>query len=109
MLEQGEEGGVSLRQLFHEAESLFQQIDSSSLSSSSPELQEMVKDCCVRFSSVSSLQESLSIFSKNEVLDDVNTADLKYVHPLTPWTHLRLRASCLTPNIVNLCTSLGTY
>ncbi|KAJ3171820.1 hypothetical protein HK101_011225 [Irineochytrium annulatum] len=69
----------SLKTVFREADELYQSIESSSLSSNDPALQKDIARALQCFQDCSSMVRSLSIFSSNEVLDDINTSDLRYL------------------------------
>ena len=68
-----------LRTKFLEAQTLFQSVNDSSLSSTDSKFQDDVKKCANMLMECRNLIKSESVFSKGEEEEDVNTEDLKYL------------------------------
>ncbi|KAI8370832.1 TAP42-like protein [Choanephora cucurbitarum] len=71
--------GLSLGQLFHSGQSILTQLEDSSLSTIDPEYQAQVNDGIQRLTRADDLISKLHIFSDNEIIDDINTNDLKFL------------------------------
>lgn len=71
--------GLSLGQLFSLGQSVLTELDDSSLSSIDPEYQAQVSKGFQMLTRADDLVSKLAIFSDNEILDDINTNDLKFL------------------------------
>ncbi|RCH91201.1 hypothetical protein CU098_008715 [Rhizopus stolonifer] len=71
--------GLSLGQLFLSGQSILTQLEDSTLSSTDPQYQSQVKDAIQRLTRADELITQLHIFSDNEILEDMNTNDLKFL------------------------------
>ncbi|KAJ3151145.1 hypothetical protein HDU89_002357 [Geranomyces variabilis] len=69
----------SLRAEFSHGRALYAKLEDSQLSSSDPQFQKDAVECIASLTRCSSLVRQLSIFSRNETVEDVNTADLRYM------------------------------
>ncbi|KAI8999805.1 TAP42-like protein, partial [Gaertneriomyces semiglobifer] len=102
--------GGSLRDDFDRAEKLFSAIQSGEISGGSQEYQNAVNDAIRLFEQCEVLVRRLSIFSSNEILDDIHTTDLRYL--LTP-AYLAelhsLRCTTSQSRLQSLRTSLSYY
>ena len=68
-----------LSQLFRQAQAAYDEIDSSTLSGSDATLQQRVVDGLALVDAALARVVSMSVFSRNEILDDINTVDAKYL------------------------------
>ncbi|KAF9110411.1 hypothetical protein BGX27_006370 [Mortierella sp. AM989] len=73
------ENDASLAQIFQKAETLFLDIQKSSLSSTSDEFQAKVNDSIRGFERSAAMVRQLSLFSENEFMDDISTKDLRFL------------------------------
>lgn len=71
--------GLSLGQLFSTGQTLLSELEDTSLSSVDPEYQAKVADAIQRLRRADALVAQLNIFSDNEIIDDINTNDLKFL------------------------------
>ncbi|KAI8357258.1 TAP42-like protein [Blakeslea trispora] len=71
--------GLSLGQLFLSGQAILTELEDSSVSSISPEYQAQVNDGIQRLTRADDLVSKLHIFSDNEIFDDINTNDLKFL------------------------------
>ena len=75
----GDAGDVSLPALFTEATDLYDSIEESELNSGDPKLQADVAAAAALFARCDMMIRRAAVFSRNEELDDVKTADLPYL------------------------------
>ncbi|KAJ3148775.1 hypothetical protein HDU86_007330 [Geranomyces michiganensis] len=75
----GLDESCSLRAEFARGRYLYAKLEDSQLSSSDPQFQKSAIECIASFTRCSSLVKQLGIFSRNETVEDVNTADLRYL------------------------------
>ncbi|KAF9202929.1 hypothetical protein BGZ49_006965 [Haplosporangium sp. Z 27] len=73
------ENDASLAQIFQKAESLYLDIQNSSLSSTSDEFQSKVNDSIKGFERSATMVRQLGIFSENEFMEDISTKDLRFL------------------------------
>ncbi|KAI9363342.1 TAP42-like protein [Zopfochytrium polystomum] len=71
--------GRSLRSIFDEMQRRFQHLEDSDLSASDPKYQEEVSLAIIGCEQCAVLVRALSIFSSNELLEDINTTDLRFL------------------------------
>nr|KAJ3422871.1 hypothetical protein HK105_005893 [Polyrhizophydium stewartii] len=71
--------GMSLREQLARAIRLHTDIEASSLSSSDPAFQNLVREAVALLVDCKHKAAALALFSDNEILDDVNTADLRFM------------------------------
>ncbi|EPB85730.1 hypothetical protein HMPREF1544_07481 [Mucor circinelloides 1006PhL] len=71
--------GLSLGQLFSQGQLILTELEDSSLSSIDPVYQAQVAKGFQMLSRADDLVSKLAIFSDNEILDDINTNDLKFL------------------------------
>jgi immunoglobulin-binding protein 1 len=71
--------GLSLGQLFSAGQSILTELEDSSLSSIDPAYQSKVNAGIERLTRANHLVTQLDIFSDNELLDEINTNDLKFL------------------------------
>ncbi|KAI9354484.1 TAP42-like protein [Pilaira anomala] len=71
--------GLSLGQLFSTGQAILTELEETSLSSIDPEYQAKVSDAIQRLTRADALVSQLNIFSENEIIDDINTNDLKFL------------------------------
>lgn len=71
--------GLSLGQLFSTGQAILTELEETSLSSIDPEYQTKVTDAIQRLTRADALVSQLNMFSDNEILDDINTNDLKFL------------------------------
>ncbi|CAO3633501.1 unnamed protein product [Mucor hiemalis] len=71
--------GLSLGQLYSTGQAILTQLENSSLSSVDPAYQAQVSDAIQRLGRADDLIAKLNIFSDNEIIDDINTNDLKFL------------------------------
>jgi immunoglobulin-binding protein 1 len=71
--------GMSLGQLFSTGQAILTELEDSSLSSIDPVYQAKVNDAIRRLIRADDLVAQLNIFSDNEIIDDINTNDLKFL------------------------------
>ncbi|EDV20317.1 uncharacterized protein TRIADDRAFT_32305 [Trichoplax adhaerens] len=86
-----------LVEIYTNATRLHQEIETTGLSSSSSEYQQMVADCINDLHKVAGVINQLGLFSRNEVIDDVTTVQLGYfiVNALLADLNLKLQNSNL--------------
>ncbi|KAF9352169.1 hypothetical protein BGX26_009978 [Mortierella sp. AD094] len=70
---------ASLAQIFQRAETLFLDIQKSSLSSTSEEFQSKVNESIKGFERSGIMVRQLSLFSENEFMEDISTKDLRFL------------------------------
>ncbi|KAF9997233.1 hypothetical protein BGZ80_006038 [Entomortierella chlamydospora] len=73
------ENDASLAQVFQRAETLFLDIQKSSLSSTSEEFQSKVNESIRGFERSGIMVRQLSLFSENEFMEDISTKDLRFL------------------------------
>ncbi|KAJ1345351.1 hypothetical protein BSLG_000864 [Batrachochytrium salamandrivorans] len=71
--------GISLQAQFQHAIGLYNKLDNSDLSCSDISFQTMAKETADLLLDCKHKVESLSMFSTNEILEDINTADLRFL------------------------------
>ncbi|KAG2211944.1 hypothetical protein INT47_004631 [Mucor saturninus] len=71
--------GLSLGKLFSTGQTILTELEDTSLSSIDPEYQAKVADAIQRLSRADALVAQLNIFSDNEIFDEINTNDLKFL------------------------------
>ncbi|KAG0214773.1 hypothetical protein BGX28_001408 [Mortierella sp. GBA30] len=75
----GHEQDDSLAQVFQRAETVFLELQKSSLSSNSDEFQNKVDQSINGFEQSASMVRQLSLFSENEFMEDISTRDLRFL------------------------------
>ncbi|KAI9488437.1 TAP42-like protein [Zychaea mexicana] len=70
---------LSLGELFTTGQAYLTELEETSLASIDPEYQAKVRDALSRLERANDLVRQLSIFSSNELLDDINTQDLRFL------------------------------
>jgi hypothetical protein len=70
---------LTLGQLFSTGQKILTEIDNSSLSSVDPQYQAKVNQAIQRLGRADDLTAKLNLFSDNEIIDDINTNDLKFL------------------------------
>ncbi|TPX67267.1 hypothetical protein SpCBS45565_g03920 [Spizellomyces sp. 'palustris'] len=70
---------LPLRKEFQRGQALYQKLENSELASSDPAFQEDVTEGINSLLRCAALVETLGVFSSNELLEDINTADLRYL------------------------------
>jgi len=73
------ENGETLSSVYHSANSLFQKVKESMLSSNDPEHIKLVKEAANNVTKVKNMVNTLALFSDNEELRDVSSVNLKYL------------------------------
>ncbi|KAI1319003.1 hypothetical protein EDD11_005201 [Mortierella claussenii] len=73
------EDDASLAQVFQRAETLFLDLQQTSLSSTSDEYQAKVNDSIRGFERAETMVRQLSLFSDNEFMEDISTKDLRFL------------------------------
>ncbi|KAJ3073088.1 hypothetical protein HK102_006111 [Quaeritorhiza haematococci] len=73
------EGGLSLREEFTKGQQLHDKLEDSDLPSIDPAYQEDVTKAIESLSRCAALVSALSLFSSNEIVEDINTTDLRYI------------------------------
>ncbi|KAI9469094.1 MAG: TAP42-like protein [Benjaminiella poitrasii] len=71
--------GLSLGQLFSLGQSILNELEDTSLSSIDPHYQAKVKEGIIFLQSADDLVSKLHLFSENEIMEDINTNDLKFL------------------------------
>lgn len=71
--------GLSLGQLFSFGQNLLTELENTSLSSIDPEYQQKVNQGIAYLNQAQALVAKLHLFSDNEIIDDINTNDLKFI------------------------------
>lgn len=71
--------GLSLGQLFSFGQNLLTELENTSLSSIEPEYQQKVNQGITYLNQAQALVAKLHLFSDNEIIDDINTNDLKFI------------------------------
>ncbi|KAG1139155.1 hypothetical protein G6F37_010169 [Rhizopus arrhizus] len=71
--------GLSLGQLFSFGQNLLTELENTSLSSTDPEYQQKVNQGITYLNQAQALVAKLHLFSDNEIIDDINTNDLKFI------------------------------
>ena len=70
---------LSLGELFKSGQALITELEATSLASVDVTYQAKVHDGLARLERANDLVRQLSIFSSNEILDDINTHDLQFL------------------------------
>lgn len=70
---------LSLGQLFSSSQAILNELEETTLASADPAYQEKVRDAENRLNRAYDLVHKLAIFSSNEILDDINTQDLRFL------------------------------
>lgn len=89
--------GLSLGQLYSTGQTILTELENSSLSSVDPAYQAQVADGIQRLQRADDLIAKLNIFSANEIIDDINTNDLKFLLTTAYLGDLTLKVS--GPNV----------
>ncbi|TPX34213.1 hypothetical protein SmJEL517_g03124 [Synchytrium microbalum] len=79
MISAQENEGTSLRTEFSRGKAAYKEVEDSPLASIDPKYQTIVSDCLLNFTKCAFLVRQLSLFSDNEILDDIVTTDLRYI------------------------------
>lgn len=85
--------GLSLGQLFSKGQAVLTELDEISLSSIDPEYQKTVQRGLEYLQRADTLIARLDIFSENEIIDDINTNDLKFLLTTAYLGDLQLKVS----------------
>ncbi|RKP39514.1 TAP42-like protein [Dimargaris cristalligena] len=75
----GQSNTVSLPRAFQTAQALFREIDDSPLATNSDEYQNLVRSCIEQYQLCRRMVDQLSLFSVDEIIDDVSTFNLRYM------------------------------
>ncbi|CAO3627031.1 unnamed protein product [Cunninghamella blakesleeana] len=70
---------LTLGNLFTKGQSQLTLIEESSLNSIDPEYQKLVHECITNLTKALDLVERLAMFSSNEIIDDINASNLKFL------------------------------
>jgi hypothetical protein len=70
---------LSLSELFNNGQRIYQDLKDSKLGSADPSYQRQVADGIAYLGRASDLVQRLGIFSENEILDDINANDLRFL------------------------------
>ncbi|KAF9904137.1 hypothetical protein BX616_001396 [Lobosporangium transversale] len=73
------ENDASLAQVFQKAETLYLDLQKTTLSSTSEEYQSKVNESIKGFERAEAMVQQLSLFSENEFMEDISTKDLRFL------------------------------